>query len=98
MGCEICEICVCTVLKLLKCQKYTSGKVDQVSLLTTTIIIIIIIIITIIIIIVNIIIITYYCCFSDWRLFAFFVDVFSVVLESKNYAANPRLRGGLSIS
>ena len=30
------EICMCTFLTLLKCQKYTSEKVSQVSLFITT--------------------------------------------------------------
>ena len=33
---KICEICVCTFLKLLKYQKYTSEKVGQFSLFIPT--------------------------------------------------------------
>ena len=33
---KMCEIRVCTFLKLLNCQKYTSEKVGQVSLFITT--------------------------------------------------------------
>ena len=33
---KMCKICVCTFLKLLKCEKYISQKVGQISLFITT--------------------------------------------------------------